>query len=442
MRQFLLKIEESEVNETIEQMTAEFFSLSHTDLTVSFERDASKMKSFWIKTFWRSDSNVWEENDFDEVIEHWVDLFFIDFDTIFDALDERCELFDEVTVSKIMTDSNFCFDVAIKISNSNLFERILRSELSLSDFRIANSWCSDSNVRENENIETKEHWFDSFFVDFDTTLNASIERFELVDEVISKVIWLREVVNEICETCRTNVSMTIDLFSISHIDLTVSIERDELLTNFFACCSRTCSRSFFLKLKIWSHLMQIIFEVLILTNETFAKSTRKILIHSFNDVEFMTSCLSYQISKTKSQRQLSNSISRSDFRYKCWHCWKCCKKFAISLNRRFSYVSVESKISIFWSFDVDFAASWIFKAFDLTRVAFLTTLILVFLIAFRFSDEMFNFCCFCEADVIDTADFSMTSLVCSSRNCKTNSYACWFRATHEEYWRLCEFQIS
>ena len=189
-------------------------------------------------------------------------MFFINSDTVSDALDVKCEFFDEVIVSKIMIDSNFCFDVAIKISN-------------------------------------------------------------------------------FCEVDEANESMTVDFLIVSHIDLNVSTKRNEFLTDFLACCSRTCSRNFFLKLKFELQRMQTMFAILIFANETFAKSTRKISIHSFNDVDFMIVCLSNQISKVKFQRQVNNSKSKFDFRYKCWHCWRRCKNFANSLNFRFSHVKVE-----------------------------------------------------------------------------------------------------
>ena len=463
-------------------MTADLFSISHTDLTVSIERNEHDSEDFRTEISWYSDSNVWEDDDLDEINEHWVDVFFIDSDTVFDALDERCEIFDEVIVSKILTHSNFCFDVAVKISDfcvvvceadeadesmiadffiishTNLSEEILRSELSLSSFWIVNSWCSNSSVRENENIETEKHWFDSFFIDFDTIFDALDERCEFFDEVIaSKIMTDFDIcfdvavkISDSCEVDETDESLKIDFSSSSHIDLSVLIERDELLMSFFACCSRTCSRSFFLKLKILSHRIQIIFDSLTFANATWTNLARKTSIHSFNDAEFNASCLSYQISKTKSQRQVSNNISKSDFRYRCWHCWRCCRNFASSLNCRSSHVKIESKISISWSVDVDFATSSAFNAFDLIRLAFLTALNLVFFAIFRAFDFCCSccFCCSCWADEVDeaikakTIELSKISHACSSRNCKTNSYACWFRAAHEEYWRRCESQVS
>ena len=275
-------------------------------------------------------------------------MFFINSDTISNALNLKCEYFDEMTVSKII-DSNNCFDVAIKISN-------------------------------------------------------------------------------FCEIDESNEQMTIEFFSNSHIDLIVLIEKNELLTNFFACCSRTCFRNFSLKLKFESQRMQIIFEQWIFdfANATTTKSIRKISIHSFNDVDFMIVCLSNQISKAKFHKQMSNNINKSDFRYKCWHCWRCCKNFANSLNRRFSYVKIESKISIFWIVDVDLAISFVFNVFNLTRLTFLIALILIFFAIFK----TFAFCC------------STISFVYFSKNCKTNSYVCWFWASHEKYCKRCNFQIS
>ena len=252
-------------------------------------------------------------------------------------------------------------------------------------------------------------------------------------------------ISNFCETDETKKSIIVDFFIVIDINLNVSTKRNELLTNFFACCSRTCSRSLFLKLKLESQRMQIIFEQLIFdfANETFAKSTRKISIQSLNDINFMIVCLSNQISKTKLQKQMNNSISKSDFRYKCWHCWRCCKNSTNSLNCRFSHVKVESKISISWSVDVDFATSWVFNAFDLIRLTFLTALILVFFAIFRAFDFCYSccFCCFCEADEAiktKTVEFSKVSHAISSKNCKVNSYACWFRTLHEEYWKRCE----
>ena len=406
MRQLLLKI-----------VTVEFFSFSHIDLIVSIERDKSMIEDFWIR--FSDDSSIC----FDDVAsETENDEAIVDF---FDA------------------------------SHTKLNVKLVRDEQNFEDFWTQMSWCLILSVRENENIWAKKHWFDSFFIDFDTISDALNVKCEFFDElIVSKIITDSNLcfnvaikISNFCETEETEKAIIADFFIVSDTNLSVSTERNEFLTDFFACCSRTCSRNLFLKLKLESQRMQIIFEFLTFANETFAKSTRKISIHSLNDVDLMIVCLSNQISKAESQRQVNNSMSRSDFRYRRWHCWRCCKNFANSLNCRSSHVRVESKISISWSVDIDFSASSAFNAFDLTRLTFLTTLIFVFLIAFRFSDEMFNFCSFCETDEVNEADeaikansveFSKISHAFSSRNCKTNSYACWFRATHEEYWKRCE----
>ena len=348
-------------------MIVDFFSISHIDLIVTIEKNEQNFENFWTKFFWCFDSNVWKDNDFDEINKHWIDMFFINSDTISNALNMKCEYFDKMIASKII-DSNICFDVAIEISN-----------------------------------------------------------FYEIDE--------------------SNEQMTIEFFSISHIDLTVLIEKNELLTNFFACCSRTCFRNFSLKLKFESQRIQMIFAILIFANETFAKSTRNVSIHSFNDVDFMIVCLSNQISKTKFQRQANNNVNKFDFRYWCWHCWKCCKNFSDSLNRRFSHVNVESKISIFWNVDVDFAICSIFDVFDLTRLAFFIALNLIFFAIFKAFDFC-NFCCFwCSNEINEMiktkiVEFSIISFAYFSKNCKTNSYVCWFWTSHKEYWKRYEFQIS
>ena len=97
---------------------------------------------------------------------------------------------------------------------------------------------------------------------------------------------------------------------------------------------------------------------------------------------------------------MNNSINKSDFRYKCWHCWRCCKNFANSLNCRFSHVRIESKISISWDVDANFATSWVFNVFHLIRLTFLIALILIFFAIFK----TFNFCCFCYFCETDDSD--------------------------------------
>ena len=49
---------------------------------------------------------------------------------------------------------------------------------------------------------------------------------------------------------RNNMKLIVDISIDSHVDLIVSIEKYELTTNFFACCSRLCWRNIFLKLNV------------------------------------------------------------------------------------------------------------------------------------------------------------------------------------------------
>ena len=102
------------------EMIVNFSTISHVKLTILFEKNEQIFENFWTNVFRCSDSNVWKnENDRDKIVNHWIDLFFINFDTISDAINEKCDFFDEIIVSKIIAISKFCFDVAIKICNSN-----------------------------------------------------------------------------------------------------------------------------------------------------------------------------------------------------------------------------------------------------------------------------------------------------------------------------------
>ena len=287
---------------------------------------------------------------------------------------EKFKHFDEMIDSKIDANSNIWLNVA--------------------NFRTKFFWFFDSNV-EMKIHETKKHWIDSFFIDCNTLLIVAIEKIEFVDKlIVSKIIsnfdtCFRDVAkktNDFYKTNESNKQMIVDFSTISYVDLIVLIIKFELLIDFFACWLRTWLRNLFLKLKFESQRMQIIFEILILTNETFAKSIRKISIHSFNDIDFMIVCLSNQISKTKFQKQTNNNVNKFDFRYWCWHCWKYCKKFFDSLNRRSSHVKIESKISIFWNIDVNFVVFFVFNVFDLICLTFFIALILIF---FRFSKYLF-----------------------------------------------------
>ena len=333
----------------------------------------------------------------------WFDALFIDCDAILTVAIERFELVDEMTVSKKFADSNICSDdfaneTNKKASESESIDFFIVSHISLIE-RILRCEFFEKNSKTTSNDEVTV----DFFIVSHVKLIVASERFKHSDRMIdSKNIAVSNIcfcdVVKVCEACRVNESTIVDFFIASHIELIATISRDESMTNFLACWLRTWSRNCSLMLKLSSHRMQIIFEILTnFANEALTKSTCKISIHSLIDVDFMMSCLLNQISKAKSYRHDDNKKSKSDSLYWCWHCWKCCRKFVISSNRRFSHVSVESKMSIFLNFDVDFATCSIFKIFDLTRFAFFSV---CRSIRFCFS-ETFNFSCSCKNNFVD-----------------------------------------
>ena len=94
-------------------------------------------------------------------------------------------------------------------------------------------------------------------VDFFATLHVElivvVERDELITEDFwTSIFWDFWV--EVCNSCEANrvvTFLTADFFIDSHADLTASIKRCELTTDLFACCSRLCLRSIFLKLNVY-----------------------------------------------------------------------------------------------------------------------------------------------------------------------------------------------
>ena len=82
------------------------------------KKNEQMFENSWTKIIWNSDSNV-ENDDFDEIKKHEIDLFSFEFDTISDVWIEKCVFFCEMIVLKINVDSNICFDVAIETCNSN-----------------------------------------------------------------------------------------------------------------------------------------------------------------------------------------------------------------------------------------------------------------------------------------------------------------------------------
>ena len=108
----------------------------------------------------------------------------------------------------------------------------------------------------------------------------------------------------------------------------------------------------------------------------------------FNDVNFDWN-LNY--SNALSYKHFDNKFNKFDLWYWRWHCWKYCKKIAISLyksNSNLSNANVESKISISWNVNVDLTICFALKIF----------LNLFCLTIFEISNVIFNFCCFDEVD--------------------------------------------
>ena len=257
-----------------------------------------------------------------------------------------------------------------------------------------------------------------FFVDFDVISNAKnwkIERFNkmIASNVIANSnIEFWNFVNDSCDFCETN-----DFFSISHTKLTVLIEKWKFLIDFRISWLRICSYNFLLKLKFCLQSLQIIrtfviseFDKISIDSNIISSvfnwkfeffETRrtnvfenvfvKILSKRFNEIN---SNWILNHSDAKSHRHFDNKFSKFDLRYWCWHCWKCCKKIAISLyksNSNLSNANVESKISIFWNFDVCFV---VFMIFNSIRFAIFRTLRFA-----RFWIIDFNFRCFCEKKI-------------------------------------------
>ena len=186
------------------------------------------------------------------------------------------------------------------------------------------------------------------------------------------------------------------------------------MTNFEISWLRICSYNSLLKLKFCLQSLQIIrtliiseFDEISIDSDIisnvfnwkfeFLETRRtnvsenvfaKILLKRFNEINFDW-ILNH--SDAKSHRHFDNKFSKSDLRYWCWHCWKCCKKIAISLyksNSNLSKANIESKISIFWNFNVCFVVS---MSFNSIRFVVFRTLRFA-----RFWIINFNFRCFCE----------------------------------------------
>ena len=183
---------------------------------------------------------------------------------------------------------------------------------------------------------------------------------------------------------------------ILYVNFDVKSRKFELIFDFWICCSRICSWNLFLKLKFCSQCLQVIFEQLIcfvcfrsrIIDENWAKhSTHKwycdencetsetnvFVVNSIKIIENAHAksrskfCMIMKIwflnhANAKFRKYLNNKSNTFCFRYWCWICWKCCKKFIILLyksNFRISHMKIESKISISTKIDVDFD-NWTF----------------------------------------------------------------------------------
>ena len=219
----------------------DFFIVSYTRLTVSIERDALMIEDFWIEISWCFDSNVWEDDDFNEVTKHWVDLFFFDSDTFSDVWTERCVLSCEMIVLRMNADSNICFDVVIWtcnsdesndfmttdfffVAHSDSAALISRREFLTCIFECCSLLCSRNDFLKLKVSSQCRHVVD-FSVDSDLASNVKDERDERFNRVTILNVdadsfidfWIANEANDLCEAN--------DVFLISHTKLTALIER-------------------------------------------------------------------------------------------------------------------------------------------------------------------------------------------------------------------------
>ena len=243
---------------------------------------------------------------------------------------------------------------------------------------------------------------DSFFIDFDVILCVAIGKFEHFDDIDSNID--ADVAKKIDETNKTN---EVDFFMNLNVTFSVKTRKfesfdvlDEIddVIDFWIWCSRMCSWNLFLKLKFASQCLHVIFEQLTclicsrsrVIDENWAKHSthkwywnEKCETHDeINDfdvnsneiiknayVRFLSKfCIMLKIwslnhANANSRKHLNNKSNTFCFRYWCWVCWKCCKKFITLLYRsnfKISHISVESNISISTKIDVEFEISMTF----------------------------------------------------------------------------------
>ena len=199
------------------------------------------------------------------------------------------------------------------------------------------------------------------------------------------------------------------------------------MTNFKTSWLRICSYNFSLKLKICLQSLQVTWALVISTfdeisidsditssvlnwkfelfetrrTDAFENVFVKILLKRFNEIN-SDWILSH--SEANSHKHFDNKFNKFDLRYWCRHCWKFCRKFAITLyNSNFdSLHAAESKISISWNVNVDLTVCSAFEIF----------LNSIRLTIFEISNVIFNFCCFDEID--DSDEMKINDIVTDS----------------------------
>ena len=91
-----------------------------------------------------------------------------------------------------------------------------------------------------------------FFAILHVELIVIIEKNELIIENFwTSIFW--NFWAKVCNFCEANKVVTfliVDFFFVLHTDLSAWNRKNELMTNFFACCSRLCLRKFFLNLNV------------------------------------------------------------------------------------------------------------------------------------------------------------------------------------------------
>ena len=219
----------------------DFFIVSYTKSTVSIERNALMIENFWIEIFWCFDSNVWKNDDFNEITKHRIDLFFFDSDTFSDVWIEKCVFFCEMIVLKMNVDSNICFDVVIEVCNSNESSDFMTIDfffvthndstalISKRKFLTCIFECCSLLCSRNDFLKLKissqcRHVVD-FFVDSDLVSNVKNEKNERFNKMtilnvdVNSFVdfWITNKTNDLCETN--------DVFLISHTKLIALIEK-------------------------------------------------------------------------------------------------------------------------------------------------------------------------------------------------------------------------